>query len=248
MHAKLFATLSVILIFGSASLHATPVTFFGQDVNHSGDPTTATPTNSTAAHNSFFANLSGVQTQTFESYSAGTTLPLTVSFGTAGNATLTDPTNSSFIESGNDGSGRFPISGSQYLETGAGSGFTINFSAPISSFGFYGTDIGDFGGILTLGLQGTSTQSLVVPATVGAGGSTSGSVLYYGFYDMNNTYTSISFLNSGSGGVDIFGFDDFSIGSLSQITPVSVTPEPDSFLLLGTGITALVGVRGMRRN
>jgi hypothetical protein len=242
--------LSAALFMGSAPLFASPVTFFGQDINTSGDPNTATPTNSNAAHNAFFSNLSGVETQPFESYATGTTLPQTISFGPAGNATLTDPTNSSFIESGNDGAGRFPISGSKYLETGAGSGFTITFSQPISAFGFYGTDVGDFGGILSLALSGITPEVLTIPATTGANGSTSGSVLYFGFYDTTDTFTSITFNNSGSGGVDIFGFDDFTIGVPSEVTPITpgVTPEPASLMLLGTGMTALLGLRKKLRN
>lgn len=246
MRLRLCTLVLAALSFGTAPLSATPIVFFGQDVNIKGDPATATPTNSNAAHNSFVANLSGTSTQTFESYAYGTGLPLTVSFGSAGDATLNDPTGGSFISSGNDGFGRFAISGTKYLETGAGSGFTITFSQPISAFGFYGTDVGDFGGVLSLGLGGTNPTSLIVPATVGAGGSTSGSALYYGFYDTQNSYTSISFNNMGSGGVDVFGFDDFTIGSLAQVTPVAATPEPSSFLLLGTGMSALFGLRKYR--
>ena len=239
----LLAALSV----PSGSLFASPVTFFGQGINQSGDPHTAATTNANTAHTAFLSNLSGVQTQTFESYSAGTGLPLTVSFGVAGNATLTDPSGGSAIFSGNDGAGRFPISGSKYLETGAGSGFKITFSTPVSAFGFYGTDVGDFGGVLSLALAGASPTTLIVPATTGSGGSTTGSVLYYGFYDTTNSFTSITFNNSGSGGVDVFGFDDFTIGTLQQVTPVAVTPEPTSLLLLSTGIGAILSVRRLRR-
>jgi len=236
---------SVGLTLGSTSLSATPVTFFGQDINISGDPNTAVPTNSNAAHTAFFSNLSGVQTQTFESYSAGTGLPLVVSFGSAGNATLSDPSGGSTITSGNDGAGRFPISGTKYLETGAGSGFTITFSTPISSFGFYGTDVGDFGGVLSLFLTGTNPVTLTVPATTGSGGSTSGSALYFGFYDTTNTFTSITFNNGGGGGVDVFGFDDFTIGTLAQVAPSS-TPEPSSLILLGTGALGMIGAARRR--
>ncbi len=241
MRLSFFAILSVGLSLGSTPLFANTVTFFGEDVNHSGDPAQASLTNANTAHDQFFSNLTGVETQTFESYSAGTGLPLTVSFGVAGNATLTDPSGGSFITSGNDGAGRYPISGNKYLETGAGSGFTITFSSPISAFGFYGTDIGDFGGVLTLGLTGADPETLVVPATAGSNASTSGSNLYFGFYDTTNTFTSITFNNTGSGGVDVFGFDDFTIGNIEQVTPTSPTPEPSTFALLGTGVLALAG-------
>ena len=231
------------LCLGSAPLLASPVTFFGQDINTAGGSThTTTLTNSNAAHNTFFSNLSGTQTQTFESYAANTYLPLTVSFGSAGNATLTDTSHTAHIASGADAQGYFPISGSKFLETGTGSGFTINFSNPISAFGFYGTDVGDVGATLTLGLVGGVSTTLVVPATVGQNGSTSGSALYFGFYDLKNAYTSITFNNMGGPGSDVFGFDDFTIGSLAQVTPAA-TPEPSSLMLLGSGLTALYGMR-----
>ena len=246
MSFKSLAIPFVAFTLVSLPLSATPITFFGEDVNRAGDPNTAIPTNSNAAHNSFFANLTGVATQTFESYGSGTRLPLSISFGVAGNALLIDPSGGSAIFSGNDHSGRFPVSGTNYLETGAGSGFTITFSSPISAFGFYGTDVGDFGGVLSLALQGSTPVILNVPATIGSGGSTSGSALYFGFYDTTNTYTSIAFNNVGSGGTDVFGFDDFTIGNLQQVTP-TVTPEPASFLLMGTGMTTLLGIRKLRR-
>jgi hypothetical protein len=223
------------------SLAANPVTFFGEDVNLGGDPTTGSLTNANTAHNSFFLNLTGVGTENFESYATGTVLPLAISFGAAGTANLTDPSGTSAIESGNDGAGRFPVSGTQYLVTGAGSGFTITFTSAISAFGFYGTDVGDFGGSLSLGLTGSNgNTNLAVPNTVGNNGSTSGSDLYFGFYDTANTYTSITFNNLGSGGVDVFGFDDFSIGTLPQVTP---TPEPGTYVLVGAGLLALAVFR-----
>jgi len=240
MRRNLLLTTALV---GLAALpsYASVVTFFGEDVEKSGDPNTATPTNSNAAKASFFSNLTGVGTQTFESYAPGTSLPLTIGFMGAGSATLTDPTNTSLIVSGNDGAGRFPISGSNYLETGAGSGFTLTFSSPIAAFGFYGTDVGDFGGALSLGLTDAmgNTSSLNIGNTLGSNGSTSGSVLYFGFYDTTDTYKSITFNNVGSGGVDVFGFDDFSIGSSAQVTP-STSPEPGTYLLMATGLLAVL--------
>lgn len=241
MQSKLLITFAA-LAAGAFPMLASTVTFFGEDIETSGDPNTATPTNSNAARTNFFSNLTGVGTEGFESFSAGTSLPLTITFMGAGSATLTDPTNSSDIVSGNDGAGRFPVSGSKFLETGAGSGFTLTFSSPISAFGFYGTDVGDFGGALSLGLKDASgnTSTLNVGNTLGDNGSTSGSVLYFGFYDTTDTYTSITFNNLGSGGVDVFGFDDFSIGSRAQVTP---SPEPGTTLLIGSGLVALFLVR-----
>lgn len=248
MRLHSLALLLVGVIAGSTPLLATPVTFFGQDINLAGGSThTSTLVNSNAAHDAFFSNLTGTNTQTFESYAAGTTLPLTISFGAAGNATLTDASGGGVIESGADPNGYFPISGTKFLATGSGRGFTITFSSPISAFGFYGTDVSDVGATLTLALTGTNPINLTVPATVGTNGSTSGSALYYGFYDLSNTYTSITFNNTGGPGTDVFGFDDFTIGNINQVTP-TVTPEPSSFILLGSGLTAVwCGRRRLRR-
>ncbi len=241
MRLKSLILTVTVFSLGTLTLGANPVTFFGEDVNNAGDPNEAVLTNANTAHNAFFLNLTGVGTETFESFATGTVLPLNISFGAAGTATLSDPSNTSAIESGNDGAGRYPISGTQYLVTGAGSGFTLTFSAPIAAFGFFATDVGDFAGSLSLGLTGSGgNTNLAVPNTVGGNGSTSGSNLYFGFYDTTNTYTSITFNNIGSGGVDVFGFDNFSIGGLPQVTP---TPEPGTYVLLGAGLLALAVFR-----
>ncbi|MGI4875962.1 MAG: PEPxxWA-CTERM sorting domain-containing protein, partial [Janthinobacterium lividum] len=86
---------------------------------------------------------------------------------------------------------------------------------------------------------------LTVPNTIGSGGSTSGSILYYGFYDTGKTYKSVAFGNS-SGGIDNFAFDDFSIGSAAQVVPVPGVPEPTSWALMIAGFGA-VGAAARRR-
>lgn len=234
MGKRLIVTAFAVVGFASPVL-AAPVTFFGEDVNTTGDPNQAVFTNATAARNSFFKNLSGVGTETFESFAPGASPPIVLSFPGAGKATLNGSGN---IASGNDGAGRYAFSGSQYYEAGTDN-FGVTFSAPISAFGFYGTDIGDFGGQLTLTLLGSGgSKTLVVPNTIGGDGSTSGSNLYFGFYDTVNTYTSITFGNN-SGGSDVFAFDDLSVGSISQVTP-SPAPEPASWAMMVGGF-GLVG-------
>src|ERR1700677_4709658 len=113
-------------VLGSGFAAAAPVTFFGEDVNTSGDPNEAPFTNATNASNSFFANLTGVGTETFESFATGTSAPLPIGFMGAGTATINDGT----IASGNDGAGRYPFSGTQYLNVGSDN-FSISFSNPI---------------------------------------------------------------------------------------------------------------------
>lgn len=217
--------------FGGAA-QAAPVTFFGEGINNSGDPAQAPFTNADAARASFFSNLVGVGTETFESYASGTNSPLGVSFGAAGTATL----NGGSVDSGNNGVGRYPKSGSKYWDAGSDN-FSISFSAPIAAFGFYGMDVGDFGGQLTLTLTdiNDNISVLVVPNTIGSSGSTTGSNLYFGFYDLGNTYKSIVFGNN-SGGADFFGFDDFSIGSLEQVVPTIPEPGTWAMMIIGFGL------------
>ncbi len=225
------------------------VIFFGEDL--SPDPSDpATFINSNDMQDLFLSGLIGVGTETFEGLATGTPAPISLTFPGAGTATLSG--GGTVVSSGNGGAGRFPISPTQYIQTSAGSAgnFKVDFSAPIGAFGFYGTDIGDFGGQLTLKLTNGGTTSLTVPNTIGSGGSTNGSVLYYGFYAENITeeVTGIEFLNSST--EDVFGFDNLTVGSLQQINPPDpgpgvTTPEPTS--VLGLLTVGMFGLGALKR-
>lgn len=209
---------------------AAPVTFFGEDANNGGPP--VAPTNSNAARTSFFGNLVGVGTETFDGIAVGTGTPFSVSFPGAGTANITG----SGSVTATPNAGRYAISGANYYSTGTGD-FTITFSAPIAAFGFFGIDVGDFGGQLSLALTDTlsNVTNLVVPHTVGSGGSNSGSILYFGFYDQVTQYTSISFNNPST--TDAFGFDSFSVGGLQQVTPG--VPEAATWAMMLIGFAGL---------
>jgi hypothetical protein len=237
---KKLGFLLVTLLFlkvnaGSAAV----VTFFGEDVNRAGDPSVATPVNSSAASGQFLANLARVGTETFEEYATNTFVPLTANFSGLGSAVLSG---TGTVVSGNDGGGRFPISGTQYLLTDAGGGFNLKFNNPVSAFGFYATDIGDFGGqiLLTLTDENGQLSNLTVPNTVGSNGSTSGSVLYYAFLDNSNAYSNIMFSDTST--PDIFAFDNITVGS------TSAAPEPGAFALIGIGMVGLFGMGRVRRS
>ncbi len=199
---------------------AVPVVFYGENLSP-GALATGDPVN---VRNNFLGSLnSGVGTEDFES--GGLSLNFA---GSSGDITATLSGTETFIES-SAGSGRFATSGSNYVETGGGGDFQIDFSAPISAFGFYGTDIGDFGNTLTLTLTNGVTETVDFPLTLGSGGSTSGSLGFFGFIDPDASYSSIAF-NNEPGGDDVFGFDDMTIGDIGQIEviipPTTVMPDP----------------------
>jgi hypothetical protein len=140
---------SISLIMLVSTAKAIPVTFFGEDLGLGETTRLPSHPNADAAKTAFLSNLVGVGTETFESFSNGTPAPLDIAFSGAGTATLAG-TNAyvSTVSTGTNGVGRYPISGDNYLETG--SNFTVSFSQAISAFGFYGIDIGDFSGQLTI--------------------------------------------------------------------------------------------------
>jgi len=230
--------LVAVIAFGLVSMSwAVPVTFFGEDLGlGESTPLSAWP-NATAAETAFLSNLVGVGTEDFESLSVGTSVPIPLTFPGAGTATLTGSGAIASVPTGStNGVGRYAISGTQYVEVSSAL-FSISFSDPIAAFGFYGIDAGDFDGQLVLTASNGASQVMSIPHTVGAPG---GSVLYFGFYDLEETYTQIAFSNTGSF-EDYFGFDNMTIGSIEQVQPS--VPEPATLLLLGSGLIGLAALR-----
>lgn len=220
-------------------------TFFGEDINNSSIVPLLSHPNASIASSSFLASLTGVGTETFEGFSPDTPAPLTLNFPGAGSATLTggDGLIVSVAPGSTNGFGRYATSGNNYWDVTAGAdgNFVVNFLNPVAAFGFYGIDIGDFGGQLTVELTSGITQNFTVPNTFGSEGYPDGSVLFWGVIGQNNseTFTSAVF-NTTTGEGDVFAFDDMTIGSFDQVNPnLSPTPEPPAIALIGAAIACL---------
>jgi hypothetical protein len=238
----LILSMAALLICLGAGVSSAAYTFFGEDLGlGEGTPLPSHP-NADTARNNFIGSLTGVGTETFESYANGTGAPLVITFPGAGTATLNGNGSVANVTPGTtNGVGRYAISGAQYWESS--DVFSIDFSAPVAAFGFYGIDIGDFGGqlTLTLALQGGGTTNLTVPNTINGAG---GGVLYYGYIDTDHLFTGVTFGNTASG-YDYFGFDDMTIGSYGQVGPI--VPIPGAVWLLGSGLLGLAGFRKKRK-
>ena len=222
------------LLVGTTSAHAIFTEYFGEDLN----PGFTVPAggNAATARAGFLGNLSGgVGVEDFESFGLGTTAPLSINFpGSSGAITATIAGNGCVEASAGGGCtgansvGRFNTSagGDQWWEST--DQFSISFSSGISAFGFYATDIGDFNGQVTLTAANGTVTNITLSNTVGA---PNGALLFYGFTDTSNSYTSITFGNTAAG-TDFFGFDDMVIGDLAQI----IASEPGILGLLGIGL------------
>jgi hypothetical protein len=251
-------------MFLSTAASASYTTFAGEDLNDDSFTPLSSLPNSSAAETSFKSNLSsGVSTETFEGQATGATVPLTLNFTDLITSAITTATLSGgggqvvAVSPGNtDGNGRYSIpsaTSSKFWQVNAGgsSTFTITFSDAIAAFGFYGVDIGDFGGTVSVNLldgSGNIIQTVAVPATQGSGGSTDGSVIFFGVVSSGaaSDFMGISFSTTAGGG-DVFAFDNFTIATRDQVVPPNGTPLPGTILLAGLGLLGLGAARRRQR-
>lgn len=237
-------TLSVSAMLAATNANAY-LLYFGEDLNNSSITPLSSIPNASGAESSFLANLSGVGTEDFESQTAGAAQPLTLNFPGFGGGTLSATLSGGdgrvrTVTPGNAVAGRYSIpstTSSNFWEVVAGGtgNFNIAFGQEIAALGFYGIDIGDYGGQPQLALSNGDT--LTVNNTVGSSGSTDGTVLFFGLIAENagELFTSVDFLtNTGRG--DAFGFDNFTVGEQRQIV---TAPEPATIALMGLGLAGV---------
>lgn len=228
------------VLLSVAVADAAPITFFGQDAGP-GDDNVRLGSHLAAdgAQTAFFSALSSRTTLNLDLLLAGTSaVPFTlgaVNGNLQGNA-VTVATRS--IPTGTDGFGGYPISGNILWVMDANT-FTITLSQPVTAIGFYGIDIGDAGGALSVALNGG------VPIPVALPSLTSGNVLYFGLTDLTSPFSTITVNNSFSG--DRFNFDDLTVGFANEDPNLAATPEPATLFLLGTSLAGMAGAAWKRR-
>jgi hypothetical protein len=226
--------LFLVLLGSTNSAAAQPTIFFGEDLGLDEYTRLTSHPNADSARANFLAQLSNPGTEDFESFDDNKAAPIAVDFGRAGTATLQGNGEIEEILTGTNKRGRYPISGDKYWESSRN--FYIEFTDPQVAFGFYGVDIGDFRGQLTVTYEDGSAETILIPHTTDSFG---GTVIYFGFIDLDNPFINATFGHTGAE-EDIFGFDDFTIGTKEQVVPTPKRPSGGQAAAAAIAIAAIM--------
>jgi hypothetical protein len=221
-------------------------------VNPAGNPRT----NANAAQSAFAAALdpASVKVDTFESANVGDLTPTFPGPLVKSSASTTNSVGggatSAIKNSSTDGTlhfGRFNTTsgGSKWWETSYDFSFTLQ--QPVSAFGFYATDVGDFDGTLNLILTAVGGEQIVLNDVVpDSTSAANGALLFFGVSDSVRKFSGMSFRigQTATSGpeFDAIGFDDMTTGNLKATDPNPV-PEPASLALAGLALASLAAVR-----
>jgi PKD domain len=231
----------VVANFTVAAVNGNISTFFGEDLNNSESIPLQLYPNSNASHQQFISIINAPLQYTFESNVPGLVPPVTFGSGPSAvqcffssGVVVNRPINTA-VE------GRYSVpsaSSTKFLELLIRAGTTpqeveIQFSSFLTAFGFYGVDIGDFGGRMVVDLltrvfdanTGLFVDQVVgtfpVPHSVGTNASTGGSVCFFGLATSNSSlsFYKVRFkFTPSTTNVDVFAFDNFTISRLANLT------------------------------
>lgn len=225
-----FSFLLALTQMCGGTARAVVTTFFGEDLNSTEAVRLAVHPNSDIARAQFLSRLvANVGTESFENFPDGTLVPFALTFpGSSGSITATLSGTGEVDVLGGTGTrlGRYPISGTHYLDSVNSSNtpdaFQIDFSSPIVGFGFYGTDFGDFNGQTQVELVGVGgSEILSIGNSVNVAG---GSTLFFGLVNPDRPFSSVIFRNTNPIDEDFFGFDDVTVADAGQV--IGAIPEP----------------------
>ncbi len=194
------------------------VFYFAEVLPDPPDTLQAPPTTERAT---FLARLTVSGSEGFESTSSFDPMD-SHAFSTNGvTATISTPfPGALFVDTAFDGLFNTTPGGVMYGQMGFDDGFgglapvVFTFSTPIAAFGCYFTDIGDFGGNLTITLNKTGGGTVVYPVPNISG--TSGWLAFWGFVDnTSQTYDSIEMISDDT--AEAIAIDDVVMATFAQI-------------------------------
>ncbi len=247
------ATTAIVLMSNAANA----VTFSGYDTNPINNIRLLNPVNSTTAFNDFSVNLDSatVTTESFETTATptGTFIDglttqisgITANFsykkdnGNSANAGASTQVQQTNTVLGVLPNGAYPTENLRLISINSSNNLSINFSSSIAAFGYFGTDLGDNGNILTMQFF-NANNTLVSSQVIGNTGSANSSEFFFGFIvdSPSDEFNRVVFSNSIGG--DAIGIDQIKIATPTQVK--TKIPEPASIwgtLLCGGCLVAI---------